>query len=288
MFEEVKKGDILLVPRIPSWDDISIVEATENWNEGYKFDIPKEQNDFGHIFPARYIKAINRYSPIVSDAIRSTFHCVQRFWSMDTYCNNIESIIKDIEPATDTTIDTCENNTPNIFDFATSELSQDAFLLWMLNWANPENKEYDDGLYETAQRFVRMLLGKDDSFQINSVRTYKQLNNIDVFAIINENLSLIIEDKVNTGTHDNQLQRYKEWASVQSDFKDLELSCVYLKTGNESLSYLKRIRQEEEYNIILRKDIIEILRLNISRNNIVVDFYNHLTVLEKTQIVSRI
>ena len=39
MFEEVKKGDILLVPRIPSWEDISIVEATKDWNEGYTFDI---------------------------------------------------------------------------------------------------------------------------------------------------------------------------------------------------------------------------------------------------------
>ena len=282
MFEEVKKGDILLVPRIPSWEDISIVEATKDWNEGYTFDIPKEYNDFGHVFPARFIKSINRYSPVVSDAVRSTFHCVQRFWSMDTYCNSIENIIKNIESEPVTTIDTCKTSTPNIFDFATSELSQDAFLLWMLNWANPENKEYDDGLHETAQKFVRMLLGKDDSFQIKSVRTYKQLNNIDVFAIINKSLSLIIEDKVNTGTHDNQLQRYKEWVFVQSDFKNLELSCVYLKTGNESLSYLKRIRQEEEYNIILRKDIIEILRTNNSHNNIVVDFYNHLTALEKS------
>lgn len=281
MFEEVKKGDILLVPRIPSWEDISIVEATEDWNKGYTFDIPKEQNDFGHVFPARFIKAINRYNPIVSDALRSTFHCVRRFWSIDTYYNSIEKIIQGIEPATYTTIDTCKSNTPNIFDFATSELSQDAFLLWMLNWANPENKKYDNGLFETAQKFVRLLLGKDNSFLITSVRTYKQLKSIDVFAVINNSFSLIIEDKVNTGAHDNQLKRYKEWASLQSDFKNLELSCVYLKTGNESLSYLKRIKQEEEYNIILRKDIIEILRTNNSHNNIVVDFYNHLTALEK-------
>lgn len=32
---------------------------------------------------------------------------------------------------------------PNLFHYASSELSQDAFLLWLLEWANPANAEYD-------------------------------------------------------------------------------------------------------------------------------------------------
>jgi hypothetical protein len=41
MFNNVKKGDILLVPHLPSWDEIAIVDAIEDWNIGYKFEIDK-------------------------------------------------------------------------------------------------------------------------------------------------------------------------------------------------------------------------------------------------------
>ena len=126
-----------------------------------------------------------------------------------------------------------------------------------------------------------MLLGHEHDISVTSVKTYKQLNNIDVFAIINNKYALIIEDKVNTGTHDNQLKRYREWISKHDEFKDLELECVYLKTGNESLSYLKQIEQEEQYHLILRKDILEILKNNKSNNNIITNFYKHLAEIEE-------
>jgi hypothetical protein len=35
---------------------------------------------------------------------------------------------------------------PNLFHYATSELSQDAFICWLLDWANPDNKEKDEAL----------------------------------------------------------------------------------------------------------------------------------------------
>lgn len=44
MFEGVKKGDILLIPQLPSWGQIAIVEATDDWSSGYKFEI---HEDFG-------------------------------------------------------------------------------------------------------------------------------------------------------------------------------------------------------------------------------------------------
>lgn len=281
MYNEVKKGDILLVPRIPSWDEISIVEATEDWSIGYKFDIPDEHGDYGHIFPARMIKAINRYSPDVADRIRLSFHCLRRFWTMNDCAEDIEIIINNTKLADYNYNNKYFDETPNLFDYATSELSQDAIILWLLNWANNEYKKYDEELYLAAQRFVKMLLGQEHDISITSVRTYKQLNNIDVFAIINERYALIIEDKVNTGTHDDQLKRYKEWTSNHSEFKNLDLICIYLKTGNESLSYLKQIEQEEQYKIILRKDILEILRNCNSNNSIIVNFYKHMVDIEE-------
>ncbi|MBR5730077.1 MAG: PD-(D/E)XK nuclease family protein, partial [Prevotella sp.] len=280
MYNDVKKGDILLIPRIPSWEEISIAEATEDWSDGYRYDIPEEQGDFGHIFPARFIMSFNRYSPNVKDNIRSSFHCLRRFWSMNAYAEDIEKIMDNTEQVNNDCLITSYDNTPNLFDYATSELSQDAFILWLLNWANIEYKKYDEELNLTAQRFVKMLLGQEHDISVTSVKTYKQQNNIDVFAIINEKFALIIEDKVNTGTHDDQLKRYKEWISNHNEYKNLALECVYLKTGNESLSYLKKIEHEEKYNLVLRKDVLGIIKTCNSKNSIIIDFYQHLTEIE--------
>ena len=57
---------------------------------------------------------------------------------------------------------------PNLFNYATSELSQDAFLLWLLEWANPSNSEYDPELHLTAKVFLRRIIDVDDKFDIKS------------------------------------------------------------------------------------------------------------------------
>lgn len=281
MYNEVKKGDLLLIPHLPSWEEISIAEAKEDWAVGYCYDIPKDQGDFGHIFPAHLIKVVNRYSLEVPDRIRLSLCCPRRFWTMNDYADDIEDILRSIKAEDSKAPNMIFDDTPNLFDYATSELSQDAFILWLLNWANIEYKKYDEELNHTAQRFVKMLLDSKCDIPITSVKTYKQLNNIDVFAVVNKKYALIIEDKVNTGTHDNQLKRYKEWILKHDEFRNLDLECVYLKSGNESLSNLKQIEQEEQYRLILRKDVLEILKNCKSKNSIIINFHRHLAEIEK-------
>lgn len=87
---------------------------------------------------------------------------------------------------------------PNLFNYATSELSQDAFLLWLLEWANPSNSEYDPELHLTAKVFLRRIIDVDDKFDIKSVVCKKQQYHIDVLAIVNNEIAVIIEDKINT------------------------------------------------------------------------------------------
>ena len=48
---------------------------------------------------------------------------------------------------------------PNIFSFATSELSQDAMFAWLIKWADVKYKPTDAAIHEIAQSFVRMLVG---------------------------------------------------------------------------------------------------------------------------------
>ena len=64
---------------------------------------------------------------------------------------------------------------PNLFDYATSELSQDAFLLWFLRWADPIYKDEDLSLHQCSCLFVNRLLGLDDSLEISTIKVEKQV-----------------------------------------------------------------------------------------------------------------
>ncbi len=97
---------------------------------------------------------------------------------------------------------------PNIFDYATSELSQDAFLTWLIQWADKDYREIDSSLNACAISFVQELLRKDNSYKIETVEAGRQWNNIDVWALVNNTYFLVIEDKKGTKEHSDQLNRY--------------------------------------------------------------------------------
>ena len=89
----VRKDDYLLIPRLPDWNSVTIAIATENWKEGYDFNIEK-YGDFGHKFPAKHIVTFNRGSNLVSKTIRTTLRNPARFWEISYLKEDIENIIK--------------------------------------------------------------------------------------------------------------------------------------------------------------------------------------------------
>ena len=100
MYEKVKKGDILLIPRLPDWGSVAIAEAVEDWNDkekGYRFEIDDEKKDFGHIFPAKYIGCFNRHGKDVSGNIQSTLKARNRFWDISHLSEDVEKIMKNLE-----------------------------------------------------------------------------------------------------------------------------------------------------------------------------------------------
>ena len=97
MHDKVKKGDILLIPRLPDWGSVAIAEAAEDWKEGYKFEIDDEKKDYGHIFPAKYIGCFNRHGKDVSGNIQSTLKARNRFWNISRLSEDIEKIMKNLE-----------------------------------------------------------------------------------------------------------------------------------------------------------------------------------------------
>ena len=100
MYEKVKKGDILLIPRLPDWGSVAIAEAVEDWNneeKGYRFEIDDEKKDFGHIFLANYIGCFNRHGKDVSGNIQSTLKARNRFWNISRLSEDVEKIMKNLE-----------------------------------------------------------------------------------------------------------------------------------------------------------------------------------------------
>ena len=171
---------------------------------------------------------------------------------------------------------------PNLFKFATSELSQDAFILWLLEWANPKYAAEDKALHETAQEFVRLLLNNKD-LTIKSVNTTRQKNHIDVFAIVNEKYAIIIEDKTDTSEHNNQLERYEKWVTEQKEYSALETHIVYYKRGNESYFRLNKMTDKyalKRFTILTRKDVLEVLTKCTTNNLIFCDYVEYIKSIQ--------
>ena len=92
MVHNVKKGDMLLVPHLPIWGQVTIAEATEDWEAGYQFEV-FETGDHGHIFPAKALKVFGRHNEHVSGNLRSTLRNPGRFWNVNHYADDIERLL---------------------------------------------------------------------------------------------------------------------------------------------------------------------------------------------------
>ncbi len=118
----------------------------------------------------------------------------------------------------------------NIFKYATSELSQDAFICWLLSHATEEGWDADLQLRNCAIAFINHILSarnlvwhEDDRI----VKIYRQYKNIDILVQL-KNHYIIIEDKTFTNSHDDQVNRYKQ-ALVDERIPKSDILCVYYK-----------------------------------------------------------
>ena len=53
---------------------------------------------------------------------------------------------------------------PNLFDYATSELSQDAFICWLLKWSNPEYIEVSKELHLCGIEILKAFFNKHNKY----------------------------------------------------------------------------------------------------------------------------
>ena len=135
---------------------------------------------------------------------------------------------------------------PNIFQYATKELSQDAFICWLVACG----READGELRKCGIAFVEALMrtggarvidarsgaveNYDGEGRVTSVcNPSRQHGGIDVYfqAKIDGNVvSFVLEDKTGTEMHGGQLERYRKAVRKDTEEEDL-IKAVYFKTG---------------------------------------------------------
>ncbi|WP_417607978.1 PD-(D/E)XK nuclease family protein [Owenweeksia hongkongensis] len=171
------------------------------------------------------------------------------------------------------------STSPNIFDYATKELSQDAFFTWLIKWAD---KEYAGlPMHEAGIGFLRLLMN-DETYQCDKVKTSNQWKKVDIVATIDKKDFIVIEDKTNSFRHSQQLEKYAIEAKTHCKNKKLNPpTLIYLKTGNEDERNFPTI-ESLGYTVITRGEILQMLKKFSSiENEIFQDFLNYLDKIEQ-------
>ncbi|WP_291369012.1 MULTISPECIES: PD-(D/E)XK nuclease family protein [unclassified Acinetobacter] len=169
-------------------------------------------------------------------------------------------------------------NKPNIFQYATKELSQDAFIFWLLDHANPAYAEVNPKLKECALKLINEFFILENKIMPDKIDEFilaKQYKNIDILLKIN-NFSIIIEDKTGTNAHGGQLTRYKN--IIISEVGEENVLAIFFKTHDQS-NYKKELA--DGFKIFSRDKLINLLNsVNDETSDIFNDFKDYIESIE--------
>lgn len=166
---------------------------------------------------------------------------------------------------------TPRNSGPNIFTYASKELSQDAMMCWLVACL----RHKDPALRACSEAFIRFLFragpkvraeetrvvnpkteqyawhpgtGRDISLEGAPSRQYRDMDIYFRARVDKRIVSFIIENKTASTTHDNQLTRYRQTV-VSDDKPEHWIKPIYFKTG-----YLfeaeKRHAERRKYSVL--------------------------------------
>lgn len=163
----------------------------------------------------------------------------------------------------------------NLFDYATPELSQDAFICWLCAQFDSE----DPHLRHASQNLLHKFLNTKDNSDVHVTCIYRQRHRIDILIYaehLDVQYAIIIEDKIRSGKRDSQPKDYIEKVKDDNEIKapDSPLA-VYYKT--ETIPELPDV--EKRFPTILgRDDILDALTDGVDgcENLILNDYANHL------------
>lgn len=181
----------------------------------------------------------------------------------------------------------------NVFNFATSELSQDALLCYWFNFATKEHFNESIEERESAQVLLSNIINKHYGLNllpkdiiVNKI--VKQFNFIDILLLVNNKYFILIEDKTYTFEHEKQIDNY-----LTKLFEPNEKTKLFINNNfeinptkkNTVPVYFKMIDQnkyeEDRYIKIIRNDILDILNeYNFKDLSILSMFKQHLLAID--------
>lgn len=172
-----------------------------------------------------------------------------------------------------------EKEKNNLFKYATKELSQDAFLCWLVNWGNTDNMEYK----KVGNDFIKLLADKIDLPHFNkylknndySVEIRHQYKNIDVLLIIDK-FYIIIEDKIKSDERDNQILDYVYKLIKDDKVEEKNIFTCYYKMYDEC-----NVQDKKLNAVITRNDMLNFMKNIENRNLYMQDYYEYLLEIEK-------
>lgn len=138
----------------------------------------------------------------------------------------------------------------NLFDYATKELSQDAFLCWLFaNNDNYKKPQIQKICYDLLNKITNFNLKIGDITELEMWQQWLKIDVVIAFRFDGKRYYVAIEDKVSSEEHSNQLVSYKQ--SIERQQKAIQnkkyrvekIFYVYYKTA---------IIEEEEKNRILK------------------------------------
>ncbi|MEI6409383.1 MAG: hypothetical protein WCR52_08375 [Bacteroidota bacterium] len=175
------------------------------------------------------------------------------------------------------------SNKPNLFSFATSELSQDAIIAWLIQWADPRFESHDRALHETARYFIRKMYGSE-LVEIDEININPQEYKIDLLIRLKckdgiERI-ILLEDKVYAHAHGDQLNRYlKRIEDIHASRE--HILPIFLKTGFQQDWSEARAAG---YREITATDLLDVWQFGEKegiKNDIFADFGVHLRKLAR-------
>ena len=173
---------------------------------------------------------------------------------------------------------------PNLYQFATKELAQDATLAYILAWAHPEYSKIYPDLHtlgkEMLQSIMRKRITNDDIPNLTFVDVKTQVMGVDVLIRVNDEnengIVVLIEDKLESNEHSNQIKRYIK--KTNEYYQNRTIIPIYIKTGNVSELCLP---SKEKCGRFLRSEILCVLaQFANTSDTIVENFRTHLQELE--------
>ncbi len=119
----------------------------------------------------------------------------------------------------------------NLFMYAKKELSQDAFICWLISHLTDDGYDEDLQIRNCAIDFMNKLLAHrndcwKEGYRVTQLKN--QYEKIDIYVVLNNSIHIIIEDKTFTMTHGDQINRYKKTLFDKGISED-EIICVFYK-----------------------------------------------------------